>query len=150
MYRMELKVGRVCCPPKRLPTLFLMYRMELKATHTSPSSRTVAVPNVPYGVEREHYLLQIVVKPLFLMYRMELKGAKSLAIYRSSCLTTFLMYRMELKGSYKHFICSQTVWFLMYRMELKVKTLLMTTSPIAVFLMYRMELKDFCLSVIRE
>ena len=104
---------------RRLRSLFLMYRVELKAIHGTGLSTALWVPNVPCGVERwavlpvdDHLLavpnvpcgvestkeldLALLVKG-FLMYRVELKETRK-AVKRILREKGFLMYRVELKG----------------------------------------------------
>ncbi len=62
--------------PSPEPSVFLMYRMELKEGFHDRQAFRGHVPNVPYGVESPETGKPEETKIWFLMYRMELKEGR--------------------------------------------------------------------------
>ena len=119
--------------------LFLMHRVELKATNNFSSCSTVSiVPNAPCGVESPCGGYNSPSPPSFLMHRVELKGdfaieidngvyvpnapcgvERSQRFSHSGKDPSFLMHRVDLKGNFPEKYIKIALKFLMHRVELK-------------------------------
>ena len=73
MYRVELKALSNIISHLWQMSMFLMYRVELKAFPLACFLLRAKVPNVPCGVERHLWRNSSCQKGRFLMYRVELK-----------------------------------------------------------------------------